>query len=287
MMFSVSRVFLLKCLAVLAFDDTFWIHAPTQISTGTPTNATLDVDVHNGDTGYASVFRVYLGASVEDQSAVFYSRDCYLVHEQTLCDSTIGIASDYIHFKNTTFTVNIPASVGPSGAHYVLLAQILQTDGSYYGATLYSDVFTLTNATGQWGTTQEQGYTLWGADGIACSGFDCVKNCSNVANQNYKNGDNSTLYNSCANSCPNVFIDPTSMYGGQPTASLTKPTACSVDQSAALATTTSARKTATRSSSLPSATTTIGMNAASSLQQAEIPLCAAVAAVAASVALLR
>lgn len=126
--------------------------------------------------------------------------------------------------------MTIPASVGPSGKHYVLKAQTLKTDGSYYGATLESNVFSITGSTGDWGQYQLQGLTLWGDDGIPCGAYDCVRKCASEAQHDYKNGmktPNST-YVDCANDCPNVYIDPSSSYGGQPTTSLTTPSACSM-----------------------------------------------------------
>jgi hypothetical protein len=105
----------------------------------------------------------------------------------------------------------------------------MQTDGPYYGASLQSNVFELVGGTGEWSAVQLQGYALWGADGIPCSSYSCVRNCSNVESEETSNipeNGNST-YNDCANSCPDVYIDPSSTRGGQPTATLTMPTSCS------------------------------------------------------------
>jgi hypothetical protein len=69
---------------------------------------------------------------------------------------------------------------------------------------------------------QRQGYQLWGDDGISCAGFACVKDCGDVIDPSTTND----TYSDCTNSCPGVDIDPSSHRGGQPTAALTKPTAC-------------------------------------------------------------
>lgn len=161
----------------------------------------------------------------------------YLIHEQTLCDPLVEIDSSYVSFKNTTFSVTIPTTVGPSGKHYVLMARILNTDGSYYGSSLESDVFELTGANGTWAGYQTEGYTLWGDDGTACSGFACVKNCSDAA-ANRLGAQNTTDYENCANICPDVSIDfENSTRGGQPTASLTTPSPCAALPSTSATTT--------------------------------------------------
>jgi hypothetical protein len=49
-----------------------------------------------------------------------------------------------------------------------------------------------------------------------------VKDCGDVIDPSTTND----TYSDCTNSCPGVDIDPSSHRGGQPTAALTKPTAC-------------------------------------------------------------
>jgi hypothetical protein len=185
----------------------------------------------------------------------------YLIHEQTLCDASIDINSDSVNYQNTKFNVTIPANVGPSGKHYVLTAQTLNTDGSYYGAPLESDVFELIGANGTWASYHKEGYTLWGDDGIPCSGFACTKKCagdfSNGASA--PSGSNSTFYE-CINACPSVSVDESSTRGGQPTAALTTPSPCPSSRSpSATEATTTGEPTATRSRS---ATAAAGTSAA-------------------------
>lgn len=185
----------------------------------------------------------------------------YLIQEQPLCDASIEISSDSVDYQDTRFRVTIPANVGPSGKHYVLIAQTLNTDGSYYGASLESDVFELTGANGTWSQYQKGGYTLWGDDAIPCSGFACVKKCAGDSSfgDTSPSASNST-YEECANACPSVSIDKSSTRGGQPTAALTTPSPCSNNRppSATDATTTEERTT-TRTRS---ATVAAGMSAA-------------------------
>ena len=104
------------------------------------------------------------------------------------------------------------------------MGRILNTDGSYYGAEWQSDVFDLQGANGTWGSWQRQGAQLWGDDGMSCIGFACVKDCADTTDAD--TGDHNDAYRQCANSCPSVDIDWSSTRGGQPTASLTRPTAC-------------------------------------------------------------
>ncbi|KAF2652010.1 hypothetical protein K491DRAFT_719343 [Lophiostoma macrostomum CBS 122681] len=229
-------VFLFLVL-VSSFDDfnSVSIYAPGEVKADVSFEAQIAAEVYNGETQYCNAFRVYLAASANDDlSNDFYDSDCYLLHEHALCDASISIAADHVSYQNTSFTVSIPSSIGPSGSNYVLVARTLQTDGSYYGASLQSNVFELTGGTGKWSAVQSQGYTLWGADGIPCSSYSCVRNCSNAESEgtasNAQNG--TSTYNACANSCPNVYIDPSSTRGGQPTATLTMPTSCSLQATA-------------------------------------------------------
>jgi hypothetical protein len=159
----------------------------------------------------------------------------YLIHEQSLCDPTIEIASDYINFGNTSITLSIPASVGPSGRHYVLNARTMKTDGSYYGSELESNVFALNGGTGEWAGYELQGRTLWGDSGIPCGSYNCVRQCGIDGQERVQRNES---YNDCANACPSVYIDPSSSYGGYPTAELTTPTPCAVQATSASATST-------------------------------------------------
>jgi hypothetical protein len=161
--------------------------------------------------------------------------------------------------------VTIPANVGPSGKHYVLTAQTLNTDGSFYGASLESDIFELIGANGTWSPYQKDGYTLWGDDGIPCSAFTCVKQCAGDSSfaRPAPSGSNST-HNECINACPSVSVDESYTRGGQPTAALTTPSPCPSSRSlSATEATTTGEPTATRSRS---ATAAAGTSAAGSMR---------------------
>jgi hypothetical protein len=182
----------------------------------------------------------------------------YLVHEQTLCDPTVAWRKnpwDYITFNNTPFTVTIPANVGPSGKHYVLMARVMNTDGSFYTGQMNSDVFDLTGANGTWARFQQQGSYLWGDNGIDCVGWSCVKGCADATNMVTTNG----TYEKCVNSCPNVSIDwDNSSRGGDPTAALVKASACPTPSSSS-ATPTAGTRTVRQSAG--SASNTAGATA--------------------------
>ncbi|KAF2020433.1 hypothetical protein BU24DRAFT_456511 [Aaosphaeria arxii CBS 175.79] len=225
---------------VASFDEDDWlaIRAPTEVTAGVPFNVTFDVEVHNWATTFCHAFRVYLASSAREKiSASFFDSDCYLLQEETLCNPTIEIDEGYVLFRNTTVTVTVPPSVGPSGKHYTVQGRILKTDGSYYGSSLDSNVFNLSGGTGEWADYELKGYTLWGDDGIPCGGYDCVRGCNNATFSAFDR--NSTR--ECANSCPGVFINPTSSFGGQPTATMSMPSACSIEYSSSIPATSTTR----------------------------------------------
>ncbi|CAO2653102.1 Nn.00g025130.m01.CDS01 [Neocucurbitaria sp. VM-36] len=266
------------CAVADLMESTIFITVPSTVEAGSPFNATINVQWHGlADSSYAHAFRIYLGSSYRDKRFYFYDSECYLIYEQSLCDPTIKIFSDYIGFYDTPITVTIPPSVGPSGKHYALIGRILNTDGSYYGSTWESDVFDLTGANGTWSDYQRNGYTVWGDDGMACTGFACVKECAN----SFGVGDNSwnTTYEDCANACPDVDIAfETSTYGGQPTAALTQPTACpdlpsattpssvaTTSRTTGMPTTRSSTRTAAAAAATGGATSTLHLNVLSSV----------------------
>lgn len=174
-----------------------------------------------------------------------------------MCSPSVEITDDYVALRNLTFSVTIPPTVGPSGQHYVLIAQIFRTDGSWYGSKFDSEVFELTGANGTWSDYQSSGFTLWGTEALPCSSFACVNGCGDETfkyQPNWPLVKNET-YQSCANACPSVSIDfDSSTQGGLPTGSLTTPSSCSVSQTASA---TGAIKT-TDSGSIPSATRSQG-----------------------------
>ncbi|KAF1834428.1 hypothetical protein BDW02DRAFT_598215 [Decorospora gaudefroyi] len=205
-------------------DAAVFIDAPSTVEAGTPFNATINVDWHGlADSSYAHAFRIYLGTSYRDRRFYWYHAECFLNYEQSLCDPTIQISEESINLNGTSITVTVPPTVGPSGEHYALIGRILNTDGSYYGSEWQSDVFDLTGANGTWSEFQRQGTQLWGDDGMACTGFACVKQCADTLG--YSTGE--VEYTNCANACPDVDIDfESSTRAGQPTAALTEPTPC-------------------------------------------------------------
>ncbi|KAF2812381.1 uncharacterized protein BDZ99DRAFT_569069 [Mytilinidion resinicola] len=253
-MLSLSIVLFFVALCT-AWVNEFPIIAPSTVDAGTSFEVTIsDTSIHNDATTWVESLRIYLAASAEDKlSADFYHSDCTLIKAISVCDPSITVYDQYVQISNTTYKVTIPANIGPSGPHYVLKSQLIQTDGSRYGAELSSDVFDLTSATGNWAYTQLQGYTLWSADGVPCTGFPCVKNCSEAAHNAYQKSNNASdsAYQDCANSCPGVNINFNSTQ--QPTQPTSTPSPCPAraSTSAALLSGSTRTKTATLNSATP------------------------------------
>jgi hypothetical protein len=138
-----------------------------------------------------------------------------------ICDVSITVSENHVTFHNTSFTVTIPADVGPSGSFYALHASVFQTNGETYGAEISSGTFELTGATGNWSQSQLEDYTLWSADGYPCSSFACVKVCSDTF---WRKNNNSDEYEKCANNCRDVSM--TSDSGATATRVASTPAAC-------------------------------------------------------------
>ncbi|KAH7136108.1 hypothetical protein B0J11DRAFT_178672 [Dendryphion nanum] len=263
---QLASLFTLSTLWTVAFaqmDRIFQsppIRVPDEVAANTPFQARLWIQEIGGNTDYIAGFRVYLAWARPNMNSTSYRERCYLINTEPICNPTIELTNKDVYYKNTTFQVTVPASVGPSGKHYVLMMRTINTDGTYYGMWPASNVFYLTGGTGAWASFELQGNTLWGDDGIFCGGYDCVRRCAASGILNYTSKNNG--YENCANSCPSVFIDPSSTRGGQATASLTQATPCSLSQTPASSTTTSfGNPTATRTRSAAAAA---GTGAASS-----------------------
>ncbi|KAF2493179.1 hypothetical protein BU16DRAFT_563356 [Lophium mytilinum] len=110
-----------------AWVDEFPIIAPSTVHAGTSFDVTIsDTSVYNDATTWVESLRIYLAASAEDKlSADFYDSDCTLIKAITVCDPSITVYDQYVQISNTTFKVNIPANIGPSGPHYVLKSQLI------------------------------------------------------------------------------------------------------------------------------------------------------------------
>jgi hypothetical protein len=152
----------------------------------------------------------------------------YLIREQSLCGPTIAFGKDssIITFDKTSFTVTIPADVGPSGRHYVLAARIMNTDGSHYTSQVFSDVFELTGANGAWAEFQKDGMSLWGDDGMSCTGWSCVKDCATTAKVRAWMVAMSKKYYNCINACPDVSVRLSPSHDGVDGGPLIEPPAC-------------------------------------------------------------
>jgi hypothetical protein len=136
----------------------------------------------------------------------------YLIHERSICDPSISLNRDSsnVALNNTAF------SVGPSGKHYPIVTRVMHTDGFYYTVELYSYVFELTATDCSWATLEERASSVRGIDGIHCTGFSCVQDCSDT----YDTATNTTIHNKCINSYPRLSVGPNSTRRGDTIAAL-------------------------------------------------------------------
>jgi hypothetical protein len=82
MYFHAHALFFGLCLGLTsAIESPVYITVPPKVAAGNAVEAVLNADVHNGDPGHANAFRVYLGASYdEDKNPAFVSSDCMNAH---------------------------------------------------------------------------------------------------------------------------------------------------------------------------------------------------------------
>ncbi|OCK81195.1 hypothetical protein K432DRAFT_392387 [Lepidopterella palustris CBS 459.81] len=159
------------------------------VTTDTSIESTIgSTNISNGGTQLVCGLRICLAASTDgNMSPTFFYSDCTLISKISICDPSITVLNSYVALANTTFSVTIPPSVGPSGTNYIIKLQLIQTDGQYYGGDFSSNEFTLTGATGNWSQFQLLGYTLWTADGNPTHRIFIHKNCCDVAYALYHN----------------------------------------------------------------------------------------------------
>jgi hypothetical protein len=76
-----ALLFALGFALTSAIESPVYITVPPKVAAGNSLEAVLNADVHNGDPGYANAFRVYLGASYdENKNPAFVSSDCTNAH---------------------------------------------------------------------------------------------------------------------------------------------------------------------------------------------------------------
>lgn len=102
----------------------------------------------------------------------------------------------------------------------------MNTDGSHYTSEAYSDLFELAGANGTWPDWQRQVNALWGADGMSCTGWACVKECAESAGANATTITWPKYYRSCINVCPGVDVHYKPSHGGVDDGPLVEPPAC-------------------------------------------------------------
>jgi hypothetical protein len=111
---------ILLCLSILSHFTTILaesIYAPADIVAGTPFEATLDVEVHNGDAAYCHAFRVYLASSAEDQTdPFFYDADCMLLAHSLLSLLTKTVEATFSMSKRSvTLLSRLPMTMSCTG----------------------------------------------------------------------------------------------------------------------------------------------------------------------------
>jgi len=167
----------------------------TQITAGVDTQGTISAAAINDGT--FDQYRVYLAATPPGWGT---GPICTLVNSSSTKDSTIS--------------VNIPASVGPSGDFYSLSYVLINTspnatnDATESGFG-YSNTFDLEGATGNWSQYELSGHTVGNADDIPCTAFDCARQCSQKfypANVGNDDSSYNSTYN-CILKCPGVVPD--------------------------------------------------------------------------------
>lgn len=168
------------------------------VAANTNTNVQIVNDLSrssNSSDGQYSSYRVYLSLTPTGWSA---GPACYLVNS-----SAIAV---------TNFTIQIPASVGPSdssGYSYSLMTMEYNNDPLLSGPSSfqYSNSFAFTGGVGQWSQYELSGHIVGDWDLIPCTAYDCARQCS----QKYypANIDSTDAYRqtyNCIAACPGVNV---------------------------------------------------------------------------------
>ena len=162
----------------LAFDD-ISIASTVQAGTDVPVTITNDISSSSSsssssslrgsdsfDAGFTS-FRVYLSISPPGTG---YGPSCYLINSTSISTETV--------------TVNIPASVGPSGpddSPYAIVTAEFNDDPSAPSSLSsfeYSNDFVLEGGTGVWTDYEKDQMSVGDPDNLPCTAYDCARQCS-------------------------------------------------------------------------------------------------------------
>jgi hypothetical protein len=142
------------------------LNAPSSVKAGTDFVVSVNPDpeqLASSDTHFTE-YRVYLAISPPGDIKWTLEPVCYLINS-----SAISI---------TEFTVQIPASVGPSGpGFYAIATQEFGARGDDSDIT-YSDTFSFTGGTGKWTQYELEDDMDNDPDSTPCSAYGCSKQCS-------------------------------------------------------------------------------------------------------------
>jgi hypothetical protein len=124
---------------------------------------------------------------------------CYLVNSSSI--------------STTSVTVQVPASVGPSGSQYYSISYMqFNTDpNSEYSSSGfgYSSTFTFSGGTGAWSDYEKSGHSVFSADDLPCTAYDCARQCLQKYYPADVSEDDMTGYKSaygCYKACPGVSV---------------------------------------------------------------------------------
>ena len=164
-MFQYAVLLLYSSSSALAFQS---IDTPSSVDAGTDFQVTINNDLGSPESIDASFedYRIYLSIispnSTHERSSGVPA--CYLVNS-----TSVGV---------TNVTIQIPASVGPSGAKtYAIAAMEFDANGTL-SEFVYSPAFVLTGGSGGWTQLELDGRMVGNADSIPCSAYDCSRQCS-------------------------------------------------------------------------------------------------------------
>jgi hypothetical protein len=134
--------------------------------------------------------------------------------------TTTGSLTPYIPAHNTTITLTIPPSLGPSGQYYKLAAYGFSNPDTSLPATtanyvVQSDasIFYLTNGTGAWTpaeTAEELNYhglTGAGNADIPCEAYACARACAGKQVPVGQAWEKGSAWRTCLAECEGVFVD--------------------------------------------------------------------------------
>jgi hypothetical protein len=121
--------------------------------------------------------------------------------------------SPFINVNSTSTTVQVPASVGPSGAYYAFAALAFSdaetnTLGTFIHGPDYSDYFFLSGGKGEWTTPEMTAEFDRYVAPVPCTSYDCMRQCAKKqaptpTNNAWQNG---TVWTACLQNCPGVQI---------------------------------------------------------------------------------